>query len=391
MQSSSSDFNLQTLMPDLASPLTKDLFWRHCDFKNLFSHHWSIVKCDHDSSKMIKSEMDLNNSIVFVNGQYSDTLSNHSDNIKVIQVNHSNDLDKTLVKNYFRIMNSQLESSNYQMTFSKSVPSKTMKILHFMDAGQPILIPLNIKMIFQSGFAGSLEFHYISNCENPAWINQCIDFELESHAQLAVYEFYDQSKGLNITHTSKISLGEKSQFKQFIAHKHFDFMYYQQDVYLNDFMAQWQCNGFTILKEMQKSHHRFKVYHKAKKSVSKQFMRSLLSDESWSLWDSSVVVANDAKGSDSLQMNNNLLLGEKSKVLSIPILEIDEDDVSCSHGSTVGALDEMMLFYLQSRGLSIKESLSLMKRAFIAEVIQNFDDNQNLIPLKKYLISNSLG
>jgi Fe-S cluster assembly scaffold protein SufB len=389
---SSSDFNLPMLMPEMlsvASPMSKDLFWRHCDFKSLFNHHWSVVQSDHDFSDLILAEMDLSNAIVFVNGRYSDVFSNHDDTIQVTRSPSSNEKEQKDVKNYFRNVNTQCQAETYHLSFSQAISNQPLKIIHYIHADDPLVIPLNLKLTVKSGYKGSFEFQSISNTPHPVWINQCIDFNIASDAQLSVYELYDHAKNLKITHTSTISLDERSYFKQFIAHKHFDFMYYQQDVYLNDCMAQWQCNGFIILKDQQKSHYRFKAHHIAKKTVSKQFMRALLSDASFSLWDSSVVVYKGAKGTDSSQLNHNLLLGEKAKVHSIPILEIDEDDVKSAHGSTVGALDKAMLFYLQSRGLSAEQSLSLMKRAFIAEVIHNFDDQPNLHVLQKYLHQHS--
>ena len=91
-----------------------------------------------------------------------------------------------------------------------------------------------------------------------------------------------------------------------------------------------------------------------------------------------VKVSRGAKGADSKQMNNNLLLDKLSHITSLPILEINEEDVACSHGATVGALDDEMLFYMQSRGLSEKESMRLMKQAFIANIMSAYDpDHRN--------------
>jgi Fe-S cluster assembly protein SufD len=381
---SKNSIDINTMVPDLPSPLSRDLFWRQCNLKKLLNQDWFIGKGGLDN-KAHDCVTDLANAIVFVNGHYSEKLSTVFENIYVSNNTTNHSFDKKNIKNYFRVVNVKLEVPKYQIRFSNAKQGDPLKIVHLVNADQAMMVPLNVTIHIESGFEGRVEFHCESAGPASAWINQCIDYEIDDHAKLSICEFYDNTDLLSVTHTSEVKLGEKANLKQCIANKHFDFMYYQQDVYLNSLMAHWQLHGFYILNHEQRSHYRLKAHHKAQKTESKQFMRGLLSDKSWALFDSSVLVDKGAKGSDSVQMNNNLLLSAKAKVQSFPILEIDEDDVVCSHGSTIGAFDEAMLFYLQSRGLSVEQSFSLMKRAFISEVIKGFDGYQACSKLKKYI------
>ena len=88
---------------------------------------------------------------------------------------------------------------------------------------------------------------------------------------------------------------------------------------------------------------------------------------------------------DARQNNKNLILSPNARVNSIPQLEIYEDDVKCSHGSTTGQIEEEALFYLQSRGINRKDALELMVRGFANEVVDKVE-NQDM---KEY-IQNSL-
>ena len=97
-----------------------------------------------------------------------------------------------------------------------------------------------------------------------------------------------------------------------------------------------------------------------------------------------------AQKTNAFQQNNNVILNDKAKVNTKPQLEIFADDVRCSHGCTIGQLDEEALFYLRSRGIPKKEAKGLMTYAFANNVLQSVQ-----IPtLKKRinkLIANKLG
>jgi len=81
------------------------------------------------------------------------------------------------------------------------------------------------------------------------------------------------------------------------------------------------------------------------------------------------------KKTDGYQISQGLLLDENSNFLAKPELEIYADDVACSHGSTVGAIDEDAIFYLVSRGVPRKQAQDMLVLAFLAEAIDEIDSN----------------
>jgi Fe-S cluster assembly protein SufD len=84
-----------------------------------------------------------------------------------------------------------------------------------------------------------------------------------------------------------------------------------------------------------------------------------------------IYVAPGAQKTEALMTNKNLCATPTAKMRAKPQLEIYADDVKCSHGATVGQLDEAALFYMRSRGISVKEAKLLLKFAFTADVIEN--------------------
>ena len=89
-----------------------------------------------------------------------------------------------------------------------------------------------------------------------------------------------------------------------------------------------------------------------------------------------IFVRQKAQKTNAFQANNNIILSDKAKVNTKPQLEIWADDVKCSHGCTVGQMDEDAIFYLMSRGISRKKSISLLLSAFSSEIIEKIVDDK---------------
>jgi len=109
--------------------------------------------------------------------------------------------------------------------------------------------------------------------------------------------------------------------------------------------------------------------HAAPDTTSNINFRVALKDSAASIYQGIVKVDKIAQRTNAFQSNKNLLLGSEARADSIPKLEILADDVKCSHGATVGPVDKEQLFYLQSRGLSLKESEELIVTGFFAQVL----------------------
>jgi Fe-S cluster assembly protein SufD len=112
------------------------------------------------------------------------------------------------------------------------------------------------------------------------------------------------------------------------------------------------------------------VDHAAPHCNSTQLFKGVLDENATGAFNGQIMVRPDAQGTNAYQSNNNILMSEEAKMDTKPQLEIYADDVKCSHGATVGQLDQDALFYLRSRGISQKESLHLLMYAFTDEVLK---------------------
>lgn len=119
-------------------------------------------------------------------------------------------------------------------------------------------------------------------------------------------------------------------------------------------------------------HHTF-VEHMSPNCESHELYRTVMNDNSKGVFNGKVLVDADAQKIDAFQQNNNILLSPNAGVDTKPQLEIFADDVKCSHGCTVGQLDDEAKFYLKSRGIPDKEAKAMMLFAFCADVMETID------------------
>ncbi|MEM9581984.1 MAG: Fe-S cluster assembly protein SufD [Pseudomonadota bacterium] len=125
-------------------------------------------------------------------------------------------------------------------------------------------------------------------------------------------------------------------------------------------------------------HHDDTVFitHDALNCESRQVFKKVLRNGAVGVFQGKILVKEGAQKTDGYQISQSLLLDEDSQFLAKPELEIYADDVACSHGSTSGAIDEDALFYLQSRGVPLKQAQDLLVLAFLAEALEEVESEE---------------
>lgn len=134
-----------------------------------------------------------------------------------------------------------------------------------------------------------------------------------------------------------------------------------------------ECNsyGLYLSDKWQHVDNFVNVDHAFPNCTSYQLFKGVLDEMATGAFNGRIYVAPDAQGTIAYQKNNNILLTDDAKMDTKPQLEIYADDVKCSHGATVGQLDDNALFYLQSRGIDKRQARLMLMLAFAHEVIQN--------------------
>lgn len=145
--------------------------------------------------------------------------------------------------------------------------------------------------------------------------------------------------------------------------------------------AETVLNGLFMAKGRQLTDHHLLVDHLSPHTRSEQFFKGVLDDASRGVFNGKVIVHEDAQKIEAVQTNKNLLLSPDAEIDTKPELEIYADDVKCSHGATIGQLNDTELFYLRSRGIEEQKARALLIYAFADDVIERM----RLLPIREYL------
>ncbi|MDD4617185.1 MAG: Fe-S cluster assembly protein SufD [Alphaproteobacteria bacterium] len=151
---------------------------------------------------------------------------------------------------------------------------------------------------------------------------------------------------------------------------------HELDVALEGEESQTSLNGIMLLRGHDHADITARVAHKAPRCTSRQNYRSVLDDASRGVFQGKIAVSPGAQKTDSYQLSRALLLSDKAEMDAKPELEIYADDVKCSHGSSIGDLDENAMFYLRSRGLNEKEAQAVLVEGFISEMLDALQPNE---------------
>ncbi|MBO7268829.1 MAG: Fe-S cluster assembly protein SufD [Bacteroidales bacterium] len=149
------------------------------------------------------------------------------------------------------------------------------------------------------------------------------------------------------------------------------------DIELNGKGGECNVNGLYLADGTQKVSTKVNIFHNVPECHSSQLFKGILDGESKTSFSGRIYVAKDAQKTEAYQANNNLLASRTAKAYTQPHLEIYADDVKCSHGATVGSLNEDELFYMRSRGIAKDEAKLLQQQAFAYAVLEKVG-NANL-------------
>jgi len=133
--------------------------------------------------------------------------------------------------------------------------------------------------------------------------------------------------------------------------------------------------------DQQSMDHQTRINHKVPHCESHELYKGIIDDQATGAFNGKVLVHKDAQKTNAFQQNDTLVLSKHALMNSKPQLEIFADDVKCSHGATIGQLDEKAMFYLKSRGLHEDSAKHMLKKAFISEVLDKVhnEDMRNYI------------
>jgi Fe-S cluster assembly protein SufD len=254
---------------------------------------------------------------------------------------------------------------------SKAV-EKPIEIIYFATGIEKALMlqPRNLVIVGENAQVQIIERHQSLN-ENPVLTNAVTEIFVQKNALVDYYKIQNDLQSTNLIDNTYIAQKDNSRaavhtfsFGGNITRNNLNF--YHQGEHIDSTLK-----GITIIGDKQHVDHYTLVNHATPNCESHQNYKTILADSATGVFNGKIYVEREAQKTDAFQQNNNILLGDKATINAKPQLEIFADDVKCSHGCTIGQLDESAMFYMQQRGIPKKEAKALLMYAFSSEVIES--------------------
>lgn len=236
-------------------------------------------------------------------------------------------------------------------------------LTHFQDTNQQA-VHLRHLIIAEAESRGEIIEEYRGDESSCYLTNSITEVFLGAGAQLSHCKIQRESK--SAYHLGHLSV-KQSAYSQFASHSlSLGAKLVRSDIsiYLQEEHAKCLMNGIYAPAEGQHVDHHTTVHHLVPDCNSEQDYKGILTGRSRAVFNGKVIVSKDAQHTNAKQQNKNLLLSANAEIDTKPQLEIFADDVLCSHGATVGQLDEEALFYLATRGIDRNEASHYLIHAF---------------------------
>lgn len=204
----------------------------------------------------------------------------------------------------------------------------------------------------------------------PYWTNAVTEIVAADNARLDHYRL--QQETLSAFHSSLVEIHQGRDANVTTHSVSFGGALVRNDVevVLEDENSECTMNGLYAINGRQHVDNRTCVDHTMPHCTSHQLYKGVLDGYARGVFGGKIIVRPDAQKTDAFQSNKNLLLSENADVNTKPQLEIDANDVKCSHGATIGQIDDEAAFYMRSRGLGESEARSLLTYAFAADLLE---------------------
>jgi len=214
---------------------------------------------------------------------------------------------------------------------------------------------------------------FIAMSERTSFTDAVTEIVLEPHSSLDYVKIQNEHDGAFHMHTSSGEQHAESRLNMFSLAMGAAISRTEIGVALEGEKADVNVNGLYMADGTQLTDHHTFIHHKVPECTSHELFKGILDGSARAVYTGKVYVDAIAQKTDSKQTNRNLMLSETAAVDTQPQLEIFADDVKCTHGATVGGMNESLVFYLKSRGIGGTTARGIVTIGFAAEVTEKID------------------
>ena len=371
-------------------PDKKDESWKYTSLKKAIKENYSVFpKQDiaieyKDVKRFFVHEID-SYKLVFIDGKYSSHLSETThDGIDICIMSSALTKPKyrLVIENYFNKAATKDGVTSLNTAFSRegafiNIPKnklveRPIQILNFSTGNESALLvqPRNLIVVGENSHVQIIERHQ-SLTDNPVLTNSVTEIFASKRAIVDYYKVQNDKQSATLIDNTFV----KQRQESFCSVQTFSFggklTRNNLEFHQNGQRSNSTLKGITIIGDKQHVDHSTLVHHIEPNCESHQDYKGIFGDNSTGVFNGKVVVEKEAQKTNAFQANNNILVNDKAVINTKPQLEIFADDVKCSHGCTIGQLDENALFYMRARGIPEKEARALLMYAFANNVLES--------------------
>ncbi len=269
----------------------------------------------------------------------------------------------------FASLNAALFADGFVLALDQGVVLETpVEIIHFGDA--PAARSFHLRNVIHSAANSSATIIETATGSGAGWTNSVTALDIGDGASLRHVKIQDEPENAIHFSLTRGRVTKSARYDTFVLT--LGARLSRQDIYVASAgeAASAAINGAYLLRGEQEATFAPFVDHQAPGCQTTEVLRGVIQDSAHGIFLGKMAVRPGADGTDAHQLNQNLLLSPQASVDTKPELEIFADEVKCSHGATVGDLDESALFYLQARGIREGTARAMLVEAFAASVIE---------------------
>ena len=370
-------------------PSIKDEEWKYTSIAPLLKYNFVPSVTEKKISKdVIKSllfdEME-HSLLVFINGKFS---SEHSDLLNlpegVIAGSIANEIknnNEILLKHFGKyadfknhiftaLSTAYTEDGAFIYIPAGKIVEEPIHIVFITDSTDEKILtqPRNLFVAEKNSQVTIIE-HFVGNEDEIYFTNAVTEIVAEENAVLDHIKLQKESKKAFHIARMEVDQERNSNFSSHLISTGGDLTRNDFNAKFNDEGGECTLNGLFMVDGTQLFDAHTLMDHAKPRCNSHEHYKGILDDQSRGVFNGKVIVRQDAQKTNAFQENNNILLSDQALVNTKPQLEIFADDVKCSHGATIGQMDDDAKFYLKSRGIGEEASKGILLHAFASDVI----------------------
>jgi Fe-S cluster assembly protein SufD len=371
----------------LGFPNIKNEEWKYTNFNPAIERSYKFPEKSSIANKDVQPflfRVENANTLVFINGKFSKDLSQIVSPPDSFVITNFGDGEQQSIEKYFSntlnpsqdgftALNTAFAENGAFIRIPKNKIVRAPIFLYFIsDASlsDVFIQPRNLVVAEENSQATIVEsFHTFGS--HISFTNTVTEAVLKQNAQLEYYKIEnDADNSYHIGNTQILHEG-KSHSSHTTITLSGALVRNNLNLALNAQFCEATLYGLYMLADKQHTDNHTLVIHAEPNCYSNELYKGILNDKSTGVFNGKIFVRPDAQKTNAFQSNKNILLSKDATMNTKPQLEIFADDVKCSHGATVGQMDEEPLFYLRSRGIPEKNAKALLVNAFASDVLEH--------------------